>query len=635
MAPPEPIRSLDEPLDTPEDPARRRLLGLAAMSGLGFVALGTQLWRLQVASGADYRAQADNNRFRLQRVDALRGVIVDRNEIAVARNRPSYAVSIVPADLPKPPEPVYRRLGRLIGMAPTEIAEQVKQRAADPFTPIQLRASVDANLAHAIEERALELAGVQVAIQPVREYVDGQLLSHVLGYVGRVDSEEYERLKDDPERAYAMDDQVGKMGLELIAEEELRGRPGTKRTEVDSIGRELRVLGVDGARPGRHVTLTIDMPLQREITRLLAEELPRFESASAVALDPRNGQVLAMVHLPSFDNNLFSRAIEDDEFKALMDDPGRPLVNGAIASAYSPGSIFKIVTAVAALQHDVVKPDTKFECTGALTFPNREAPGGIGKVPCWAVHGQQDCATALANSCNVFFYRVGGGEPVGDGQGVGIDRLGIWARGFGLGELTGIKLPNEVKGFFPSQTWKRENFREGWLRGDTYNVSIGQGYLTATPLQFANVVAAVANGGKLFRPQLVLRTTDERGATLRETAPELIRDLGLDPAKLAVVRRGLRYGVQIGRSEQGTSYTGTAWRSDLRDLAITGKTGTAEWGTPNAAGQLPTHGWFAGYAPYETPQIALSIFLKRGRGPEDAARLARGIFAYYFGVRGD
>jgi penicillin-binding protein 2 len=634
MAQNDPIRSLDQPLDAPSDPTRRRLLGLGIGAGLGFFGLTAQLWRLQVYNGPDYRLQADNNRFRLRRVDALRGVVLDRNGQPLARNRPSYAVAIVPADLPRSPEPVFRRLGRLIGAAPSEIAETLKRRAVpgDPFAPVTIRAGVDVRLAHALEERHLELPGVQVLVQPVREYVDGRLASHVVGIVGRIDEEEHERLKDDREREYSVDDQVGKSGVELVREPELRGRPGQKRTEVDSAGRELRVLGIDRARPGQNLVLALDLPLQREITRLLAEELPRFESASAVALDPRNGQVLALVHLPSYDNNVFSRALTDDEFAALLSDPRRPLVNGAVADAYSPGSIFKIVTAVAALELDVVKPDTQFECTGALTYPSREAPAGIGRIPCWAAHGRQDVATALANSCNVFFYQIGGGDPRGETPGVGIDRLGAWAKAFGLDEPTGVDLPGEASGFIPSQAWKRRAQREPWVRGDTYNVSIGQGYLSATPIQFASVAAAIANGGRLYRPQVALRTTDERGVTIREFAPELTRDLRLDPAKLSVVQRGLRYGMQIGRTERGTTYTGTSWEWDLRQLPIAGKTGTAEWGSPDASGHLPTHGWFAGYAPFDAPQIALSIFLKRGRGPNDAARIARGVFAYYFGV---
>ncbi|HEV8634202.1 MAG TPA: penicillin-binding protein 2 [Chloroflexota bacterium] len=632
----DPIRSLDDPLDEPGDPARRRLLGLGAFGTLGLVGLAAQLWRLQVLRGEVYRDQADNNRFRLTRTDPPRGVIHDRNGLALARNRPSYAVAVVPADLPKAPEPLFRRLGRFIDASPAEIRAIVGQgEAEDRFRPIVVRSGVDADLAHRLQERNLELPGVQIVVEPVRDFVDGQLASHVVGYVARIDAEEHERLKGDPERGYTVDDFVGKMGIELVREVDLRGQPGQKRAEVDSAGRELRVLGVDRPRPGRNIVLTIDMPLQREITRLLLGELPRAEIASAVALDPRDGQVLALVHLPSFDNNIFARDASEEELNALLSDERAPLVNGAIAAAHPPGSIFKIVTAVGALHAGVVQPDSKLECSGELLFPNRLAPGGATKFPCWTVHGQQDCPTALANSCNVFFYQLGGGDPRGEWNGLGVDRLVEWARAFGFGAPTGIELPNEAPGLIPDPAWKRRQFKEEWFKGDTFNASIGQGYVTATPIQVASLVATVANGGRVYRPQLVLRTTDEAGQAIDGFRPDLRRDLRLDPARLAVVRRGLRYGMGIGRTENGTAYIGTSWDSDLRDVAVAGKTGTAEWGVPDASGKLPTHGWFAGYGPYDQPEIALAIFLKRGRGGHDAARVARRIFAYYFGVADD
>lgn len=632
MSGPEPIRSLDEPFDQPADPARRRLIGLAVASGLGVVGLASQLWRLQVFSGDTYRELADNNRFRLTRLDPARGVIYDRNDQPLARNRPSYVVAVVPADLPRDRGPVLRRLSHLIGLPVARIEELVKQRAADPFSPLALRSGVDATLAYTVEERHGELPGVQIVVQPVREYIDGRLLSHVIGYVGKLDAEEYARVDHDLATGYAIDDEIGKMGLELVREAELRGKPGMKRAEVDSTGRELRVLGVDGAVPGSNLHLTVDLPLQREVTRLLAEQLPRAEAASAVAIDPRNGQALAVVHLPSFDNNAFSRELSEDEFRALIDDPARPLIDGAIAAAYPPGALFEIVTALAGLHHGVVRPETKIECDGALLIPDRLAPGGVQRIPCWARHGPQDCATALANSCSVFFYQVGGGDPKGAWEGVEIDRLADWATRLGLGGPTGIELPNEAEGFVPTRAWKRRTYREDWFTGDTYNVAIGQGYVTATPIQLANLVATVANGGKLYKPQAVLKTTSTRGDVLRTYRPDLVRDLGFDPARLAVVQRGLRYSMLIGKTENGTSYTGTSWDSDLRDLAIAGKSGAAEFGEPDARGIRATHGWFAGYAPFEQPQLALSVFLKRGQGAQDAARIARRVFAYYFGV---
>lgn len=635
MSNPDPIRSLDEPFDQPEDPARRRLIGMALGGGLAVLGLSSQLWRLQVFSGATFRELADNNRFRLTRLEPARGVVYDRNDQPLARNRPQYVVAVVPADLPREHALVLRRLSRLIGVPAAKMEELIKAHAGDPFSPIPLTGGVDANLAYTVEERHAELPGVQVVVQPVREYVDGRLLSHVMGYVGKLDAEEYAGLSHDPATGYTVDYEIGKMGLELVRESELRGKPGMKRAEVDSTGRELRVLGVDGAEPGSNLHLTVDLPLQREITRLLQEQLPRAEQASAVAIDPRTGQVLALVHLPSFDNNLFSGELTDEQFRALIDDPGRPLIDGAITAAYPPGAVFEIVTALAGLQAGVVRPETKIECPGALLIPDRLAPGGVQKIPCWTTHGPQDCATALANSCSVYFYQVGGGDPKGAWDGLDVDKLAEWAGKLGLGVPSGVELPNEVEGFVPTKRWKRQTYREDWFTGDTYNVAIGQGYVTATPLQVANLIAAVANGGKLYKPQLVLKTTSSKGDVLADYKAQLVRDLQLDPAKLQVVQRGLRYAMLIGKTENGTSYTGTSWESDLRDLAIAGKAGAAEFGPPDASGQRATHAWFAGYAPFEQPQLALSVFLKRGQGSQDAARIARRIFAYYFGVGED
>jgi penicillin-binding protein 2 len=627
MSSPDPIRSLDEPFDEPADPARRRLLGLGIGAGVAILGLSTQLWNLQLFNGSTYRDLADNNRFRLSRLDSARGVIFDRNDQALARNKPSYVVAVVPADLPRDRGPVLRRLSRLLGMPVARIEELIRARTGDPFSPAPLRSGVDARLAYLIEERHAELPGVQVVIHPIREYVDGRLASHVIGYVGKLDAEEYERVSHDPVTGYGVDDDIGKMGLELVRETELRGKPGQKRAEVDSAGRELRVLGVDGAETGINLHLTIDLPLQREITRLLLEHMPRAEAASAVAIDPRDGQLLALVHLPSFDNNAFSRELTDEEFKALMDDPGRPLMNGAIAATYPPGSVFQLVTALAALHQGAVKPETKVDCAGALIIPNRLAPGGAQRIPCWATHGPQDCATALGSSCNVYFYQAG--------EQLDIDPMADWAGKLGLGFKSGIELPNEVEGFVPTRGWKRRTYREDWFTGDTYNVAIGQGYVTATPLQVANLIATIANGGNLFRPQVVFKSTGERGDLRHGYRPDLVRDLHFDPAKLQVVQRGMRYGMQIGRTENGTSYTGTSWDSDLRDLAIAGKTGTAEFGEPEVNGARATHGWFAGYAPFDQPQMALSVFLKRGHGARDAARIARRVFAFYFGVAED
>src|SRR5262249_30578349 len=297
-------------------------------------------------------------------------------------------------------------------------------------------------------------------------------------------------------------------------------------------------------------------------------QLPRAESASAVAIDPRDGQVLALVHLPAFDNNIFSRDLSEEELKALFDDPGKPLLDGAIGAAYPPGAVFEIVTALAGLHHRVVKPDTKIDCPGALLLPDRLAPGGVQRIPCWTTHGAQDCAAALASSCNVFFYQVGGGDAKGAWEGLDVDRIADFATKLGLGAKSGFELPNEADGFVPTKTWKRRTLREDWFTGDTYDKAIGQGFVTGAPLQVANLVGAVANGGKLYKAQVVLKTTDENGKVVRAYKPELMRDLGLDQQKLRVVQLGLRYGMLVGRTESGATFTGTSWDSDLRDLAV-------------------------------------------------------------------
>lgn len=632
----EPIRSLDEALDAPEDQTRRRLLIVGGATAIGLLGLVGQLARLQIAGVEDSRQRADRNRVRESRIEPQRGIITDRDGTPLARNRPAYAVAIVLADLPgdqSERELALERLARAVNAAPADfIARARRITSPERFTPIVLRRGLSAEIAHRLEERLGDHPGAHVIVQPIREYPESGLTSHVTGYIGRIDPDEYPGLKDDKQRGYLEDDVVGKMGIESVAEKELRGGPGKERAEVDGRGRQLRSLGIDESRPGNTVELTIDLPFQREITRILLADIDRYESASVVALDPRNGEILAMVHLPSYDANAFARGLTERQLNELLNDPARPLLNGAIAAAYSPGSVFKLVTAIAALHENVVRADSRLTCTGELLFPNRLSPGGAARFPCWAVHGPQDCATALANSCNTFFYQLGGGDPRGDWNGVGIDQLAAWSEQLGLGQLTGIDLPGEVAGSVPTQAWKRRQLKEDWFKGDTYNVAIGQGFVTVTPIQIANLAAAIANGGQLFKPAIVRRTIRSRDQTGPDLVATIRRRVPLDADKLRVIRQGMRFGLQVGRDANAAIYVGTSWDADLRDVAIAGKTGSAEWGTPGPDGRLATHGWFAGYAPDDSPKVALSVFLKRGRGGHDAARVARRIFAYYFGV---
>lgn len=635
----EPITSLGDPTDIDEgerDPFQGRLLAFRIVVIIVLAVLLRQLWWLQIVRGDDYRELADNNRFRLMSVEAPRGVIYDRNKILLVRNTPSYTVSVIPADLPKDPDGVFERLGNILEISPSKIRELVElapkgKRTTDAFTPVPIKTGVSWDIAFAVEERHLELAGVHVQAQPVREYLDGHITSQILGYVGRISQEQYDQYKDDEEKKYSINDRIGQMGLELTLERELRGVPGERHMEVDSTGREVDALFVRNPTPGHNVRLTIDIALQREIARILQEKLAEFGgAATAIAMDPRNGQVLAMVSLPSYDNNIFSREISPADLNALLNDPMRPLINHAISDVNAPGSTFKIVVASAALQEGVVTPTTKVYCPGYIYIPNPF--GGLGtRMVCWAWHGVQDMISGLANSCDVYFYSLGGGPPSGEWQGLGPSRMAQYAKLFGFGAKTGIDLPGEAVGIIPDEDWKKATLGEPWYRGDTYNMAIGQGFVTVTPIQMINATVALANGGTLFKPQIVAEITDSEGKVVKTFAPEVIRKIPVNPEHLAVVREGLRAGMVIGKTPNGTSYVGTSYDSEVPGLRIAGKTGTAQYGIPDEQGEMPTHGWFTAFAPLEDPEVALLVYIHKGGG-RHAANLASTIFRYYFRV---
>ncbi len=636
----EPIHSLDEPFDEQPvvDAHSSRIYVLQAIVVLFVAVIVFQLWRLQILEGDYYRHQADNNRFRQSRIEAQRGVIYDRNGILLVRNRPSYSVGIVPVDLPpqlddRLTHPTIRRLSKLIGVPAQEIKDKVDAVSGlARFDNVPIKRNVDQELAFGIEARHIDIPGVHIYAEPSRDYLDGPLTAHLLGYVGLVTEEQYAELSKAADIALGLNARIGQAGVEATFDQDLRGRPGERRLVVNAAGREVRELGVENPTSGRNLSLTLDLELQRATRAILAEDIDRYELASAVALDPRNGQVLAMVHLPEYDNNLFSREVTESELQELIQDTRRPLVNGAISNSYPPGSSFKVITAAAALQEGVVTPYQRIFCTGALHVPNRFDPTLTTRIADWAAHGEVDAVSALASSCNVYFYMLGGGDPEGSISGLGIERLARYARLFGLGEQTGIRLTGESDGFVPSPAWKREVYDQEWYLGDTYLTAIGQGFVTATPLQMANAVAVIANGGTLYRPEIVKQILDEHGEVIREMSPEVIRQVPVAAPFIEVVRAGMRSGMLIGRTPYGTSYVGTSYTAEIPGLAVAGKTGTAEYGQPDSSGSLPTHGWFVAFAPAEDPEIALAVFVKRGRGAQDAGELAESILRYYFRI---
>lgn len=637
-----------------------RLIVYRVIVVLAFVVLAGRLWQLQIVQGERYRKRADTNRFRVEAIDAPRGVVYDRTGEIVVRNKASFATIIVPADLPVEEEQrVFKKLSNLLQMPVSsqtagvgtvsrpgiqEIVEAGRER--DPYAPVLVKANVSRDVALVIEEEHLSLPGVRVEAAPIREYTTGSLLSHILGYMGPIPKERADAYE---QQGYHPDDRIGLAGVEYTFEDVLRGEKGQKFVEVDVLGRVLRNIG-EPIEPmaGNNLHLTIDTQLQRDVEEILYERLQEIGASSGVALvgNPNSGEILAMVSLPNYDNNLFAGGISVQNWEKLMSDPTNPLLNRAIAGLYPPGSTFKLIPALAALEEKIITPETLLDDPGVIIVENEYAPDDPELAQpfyCWlrSGHGRLDVVGAIAQSCDVFFYKVAGGFE--DFRGLGVDRLAQYAELFGLGTPTGINLSGEAAGLVPTPKWKRRRFgADGgvWTTGNTYNMGIGQGDVLATPLQMLNMVSAIANGGILYRPQIVQRIVDSEGRTLEHVEPEVIRELPIDPAYFAVVREGMRQAVVDGTAKP-------EWSHLPLEVSVAGKTGTAEFCQPNEAGtdckrdedgNLLTHAWFVAFAPFEDPEIAIVVFIDgRGvgrviEGSQVAAPIAADIIRTYYGL---
>jgi penicillin-binding protein 2 len=644
-----------------------RLNLLRGLLLLVFLVLIGQLWRLQIIRGDYYQEAADVNRFRLELNPAPRGVIYDRRGHLLARNIPQTTVSIIPAYLPEDEaerRDLLIRLAELIDMPLTSppppdnpkhavlpalriettpepgILNILDEASAAPYRQALLKRGVSRDVALMLEEEHLDWPGVLVQVEPVREYLYGPLTAHLLGFMGPIPEDQaadYEALGYDPNRH-----DVGLTGVEYSFEDELSGQDGQKLVEVDVAGREVRTVGEpQEAIPGYNLQLTLDVDLQQAMQDILAGELDTLhkKQGAVVALNPQTGEVLGMVSLPSYDNNEFTGGISFAALEALQNDPNRPMVNHAISGMFPPGSTFKVIVAGGGLEEKVITPATRLYCGGILWLPNRfypEDPSLAQPFYCWihsngGRHGSLGVIAALTQSCDIFFYQVGGGYR-NQFSGLGVDRLGYYAQLFGLGARSGIDLPGEAAGLVPTTQWKRLNYSESWVTGDTYNMSIGQGFVLATPLQMANVAATIANGGTLYRPQIVRQITDGDGNVVKAFAPEVIRRVPVSAENISIVRQGMRGAV----SGPG----GTAWSLNVPGVAVAGKTGSAEFaidenkdGLPDRdrEGNLPTHAWFVAFAPYDDPEIALAVFVfGGGEGSAAAVPVANDILNYYF-----
>lgn len=668
---------------------RIALLLIAALVVFGLFVL--RLWEVQIVRGEEFRERAVQNRLRLEAIAAPRGIIYDRNGEPLVRNAPIFQVQIIPAYLPEDEaeeQRVFQRLSDLLGM-PIEslpvkasvvvpmghgatsvldgmkfiydrLAEKLDARGCCikdivdevrgllPYEPVTIKAGLDRELALRLAEESYRLPGVRVSAVTAREYISGTITSGVLGYLRRIEPGDLQLL---PEDVYEPDtDRIGAVGVEGQMEDFLRGTKGQRTVEEDVVGREIRTVGdIVPPVPGHNVQLTLDLGLQQLTYDALAEQLDTLnrragrtvtERGVAIAMNPRTGEILAMVSLPSYDNNLFSKpVIRQAELDAITTDPYLPLINHAFQSAFPPGSTFKIVPAAAALQEGIITPRTIINDPGVILVPNQYAPDNLAlaqKFYGWyrPGFGDQNVVQALQHSVNVFFYKIGGGYHVPDEpefDGLGIDRLRDYTLKFGFGEPTGIDLIGEAPGFVPDPIWKRRFTTENWTLGDTYNMSIGQGYLTATPLQVLNAFAAVANDGIQMVPQIVRQVTDADGRVVASFSPRAMRQIPVDFENLQVVQQGLDAVVNVE--------TGTGLAARLDNVRVAGKTGTAEYCDDMAQKngdclyptRIPSHAWFAAYAPEEDPQIAVVVFVYNGgEGSETAAPVAAKILKYWF-----
>jgi penicillin-binding protein 2 len=555
--------------------------------------IALRLFFLQIVSGEELRRFSESNRLKKERLFPTRGVIYDRNGKVIVDNRAAFDVILLAQYYPFD-EKTDARLAKALGMTPAELEKKIaKVRKTPTFHPVLLKTDVSKDVLAAIETDKAGFPGIDIETVVQRRYPQGDFASQLLGYIGEVDNTDIKRAK---KAGLLMGDYIGRSGIERQYDEYLRGVNGVGYVEVDAMGRR-KLANPDSAKllgyvtqtdpvAGRDLHLTIDADLERAATDAFRS---RGFRGSVVALDPRTGEVLALVNEPSYDPSLIStREIDSRVWVTLSQNKERPLRNRAIQDHYPPGSTFKIFMALAGLTEGVIKEETTVECPGHMQFGNR-------RFHCWKRHGTVDLRKSIRESCDVYYYNVG--------IQLGIDRLAKYARDFGLGSQTGIFLPNEQKGIIPDSEWKLKTYNQPWHPGETVSVSIGQGYVATTPLQLVNAFAAVGNGGFLYRPYVVKKIGSSQELSEVERKPELLRKINLSPEVMNLVKEGL--------FEVVNRPGGTAVRSYSPLTEISGKTGTSQVrATIKKKCELLDvedrhHGWFVGYAPRENPEIAV------------------------------
>lgn len=587
--------------------SKQRILVLSFIVGVVFLFLVIRLWHLQILNADNYQAMSENNRLRFVPIAASRGAILDRTGKVLVSNRPSFSLAVVPQEVTDK-EALLTLLATLLGLDRADMAERwEKNKGRAKYYPIVLASNITRDHVEIVEENRMRLPGIEIEMKPVREYSSGQLAAHLLGYIGEVSEKE---LTSTGFEEYNPGDYIGKNGIERALEKELHGGDGGRQLEVDARGRVLRTISESYPTVGNSVVLTIDAAIQKQAERAFGEQ-----AGAAVIMDVTNGEILAFVSNPGFDPSLFSGKLPPDIWQGYLDDKRHPLENKALSGQYPPGSTFKMVTALAGLQNNMIDDSTSINCSGTYDL-------GTSTFKCWNKkgHGSTNLRKSLRESCDVYYYQLG--------EKLGVDKIAAAAQAFRLGQPLGVELLNERSGLIPTSDWKQKRFGKRWYHGETLPVAIGQGAVLLTPIQLASMTATIANEGTIYRPHLVKRIVDADGKTLRETKTEIIGTASFSKESFRLVKQGM-YAVV-----NDAGGTGAAARQ--YDVKVAGKTGTSQvvklrdskLGTPY---QYRDHALFVAFAPYDKPEVAVAVVVEHGEhGGAAAAPIASRMLRAYF-----
>lgn len=579
-----------------KDLTKKRLNDFFILIVLCFVIFLINLWYLQIIRGREFEQRAINNCIRSLVEEAPRGEIYDESCQLLVTNRPSVNFSLIPAEI-NDYKILADNLNIILRGDPSVIIDKIKNKRVNPFQALTVKKDLEKDMIVAIEEQKYKIKGALLTVQPERKYLYQDFAAHVLGYVNEISIDE---LKSSAFFNLSVGDIVGKYGLERYYDSYLRGKKGSKDIEVDALGREINTINIEKPIAGNDIYLTLNSQLQQFIENQMVGK-----KGAIMVSEPFTGKILAMASFPDYNPNIFTKQLTISQWLEISENKDHILCNRNIQSTYAPGSVFKLVIAVAALEEGMVNLNDSIYCPGYYKV-------GDLTFQCWkeSGHGNQNITEAIANSCNVFFYTLG--------QKLGIDKINYYTRLMGFGEKTGVDLPGELEGLVPSEGWKINTFNQSWYPGDTVNISIGQGFLLVTPLQIHNMLCLIVNEGWLNRPYLVERIVSPSGEIIKEFNPGFIKKVDISKRTFQLIKEGMKKAVEIG--------TGRLANRDM--VKIAGKTGTAQ----NPQGE--NHAWFIGFAPYDQPEICVTVLIEHGGdGSAAAAPIAGDIIREYFQLK--